>query len=173
VLKRNLPAGGGGYFRLLPYAVSRALLRRVNQVDARPGIFYFHPWEIDPAQPRVPGTGLKTRFATTSTCAGPSRGFGACCATSAGAGWTRSSSARKQPACLSCPPRHGALRELAPRIGVHARRSAAARADTVLVGPQHALKTPSAAATFARDGDVVEIEPGIYYGDAAIWTQTA
>jgi polysaccharide deacetylase family protein (PEP-CTERM system associated) len=62
VLKRNLPAGGGGYFRLLPYAVSRALLRRVNQVDARPGIFYFHPWEIDPAQPRVPGTGLKTRF---------------------------------------------------------------------------------------------------------------
>jgi polysaccharide deacetylase family protein (PEP-CTERM system associated) len=62
VLKRNLPAGGGGYFRLLPYAVSRALLRRVNQVDARPGIFYFHPWEIDPAQPRVPGTSLKTRF---------------------------------------------------------------------------------------------------------------
>lgn len=49
--------------------------------------------------------------------------------------------------------------------------SAAARADTVLVGPQHALKTPSAAASFARDGDVVEIEPGIYYGDAAIWTQ--
>jgi polysaccharide deacetylase family protein (PEP-CTERM system associated) len=62
VLNRNLPAGGGGYFRLLPYAVSRALLRRVNQVDARPGIFYFHPWEIDPAQPRVPGTSLKTRF---------------------------------------------------------------------------------------------------------------
>ncbi len=62
VLNRNLPAGGGGYFRLLPYAVSRALLRRVNEVDARPGIFYFHPWEIDPAQPRVPGTGLKTRF---------------------------------------------------------------------------------------------------------------
>ncbi len=62
VLNRNLPAGGGGYFRLLPYALSRALLRRVNEVDARPGIFYFHPWEIDPAQPRVPGTGLKTRF---------------------------------------------------------------------------------------------------------------
>ena len=47
----------------------------------------------------------------------------------------------------------------------------AARADTVLVGPQHALKTPSAAASVAHDGDVVEIEPGIYYGDAAIWTQ--
>ena len=62
VLTRNLPAGGGGYFRLLPYAVSRALLRRVNEVDARPGIFYFHPWEIDPAQPRVPGTSVRTRF---------------------------------------------------------------------------------------------------------------
>ena len=62
VLKRNLPAGGGGYFRLLPYAVSRALIRRVNEVDRRPGVFYFHPWEIDPGQPRVQGTGIKTRF---------------------------------------------------------------------------------------------------------------
>ena len=62
VLGRNLPAGGGGFFRLLPYAVSRALIRRVNQADGRPGIFYFHPWEIDPDQPRVPGTGVKTRF---------------------------------------------------------------------------------------------------------------
>ncbi len=47
----------------------------------------------------------------------------------------------------------------------------AARADTVLVGPQHALKTPSAAAKIARDGDVVEIEPGLYASDAAVWTQ--
>jgi polysaccharide deacetylase family protein (PEP-CTERM system associated) len=62
VLKRNLPAGGGGYFRLLPYAVSRALIRRVNEVERRSCVFYFHPWEIDPAQPRVPGTSLKTRF---------------------------------------------------------------------------------------------------------------
>jgi polysaccharide deacetylase family protein (PEP-CTERM system associated) len=62
VLERNLPAGGGGYFRLLPYAVSRALIRRVNEVDRRPAVFYFHPWEIDPEQPRVPGTSLKTRF---------------------------------------------------------------------------------------------------------------
>ena len=62
VLGRNLPAGGGGYFRLLPYAVSRALIRRVNEVDRRPAIFYFHPWEIDPGQPRVPGTSLKTRL---------------------------------------------------------------------------------------------------------------
>jgi polysaccharide deacetylase family protein (PEP-CTERM system associated) len=62
VLGRNLPAGGGGYFRLLPYAVSRALIRRVNEADQRPAVFYFHPWEIDPGQPRVPGTSLKTRF---------------------------------------------------------------------------------------------------------------
>jgi polysaccharide deacetylase family protein (PEP-CTERM system associated) len=62
VLGRNLPAGGGGYFRLLPYAVSRALIRRVNEMDRRPAVFYFHPWEIDPAQPRVAGTSVKTRF---------------------------------------------------------------------------------------------------------------
>jgi polysaccharide deacetylase family protein (PEP-CTERM system associated) len=58
----NWPAGGGGYFRLLPYSVSRWALRRINAVDARPAMFYFHPWEVDPAQPRVPGIGLKTRF---------------------------------------------------------------------------------------------------------------
>ncbi len=62
VLGRNLPAGGGGYFRLAPYGLSRWALRRVNTVDRRPAIFYFHPWEIDPEQPRVPGTSLKTRF---------------------------------------------------------------------------------------------------------------
>ena len=62
VLGRNLPAGGGGYFRLLPYRVSRALIRRVNLAEQRPAVFYFHPWELDPSQPRVPGTRLKTRF---------------------------------------------------------------------------------------------------------------
>lgn len=59
---RNLPAGGGGYFRLAPYALSRWALRRVNRQDRQPAIFYFHPWEIDPGQPRVPGASLKTRF---------------------------------------------------------------------------------------------------------------
>ena len=59
---RNWPAGGGGYFRLMPYAMSRWLLRRVNYVDQQPAIFYFHPWEIDPDQPRVPGIDAKTRF---------------------------------------------------------------------------------------------------------------
>ena len=58
----NLPSGGGGYFRLLPYAVSRWCMERVNAADRQPCIFYFHPWEIDPGQPRPRGIGLKTRF---------------------------------------------------------------------------------------------------------------
>ena len=62
MMKRNWPAGGGGYFRLMPYAMSRWLLRRVNSVDGQPAIFYFHPWEIDAAQPRVRGIDFKTRF---------------------------------------------------------------------------------------------------------------
>jgi polysaccharide deacetylase family protein (PEP-CTERM system associated) len=59
---QNLPCGGGGYFRLLPYAVSRWALRQVNKTEGEPCVFYFHPWEIDPEQPRVPGVSLKTRF---------------------------------------------------------------------------------------------------------------
>lgn len=59
---RNVPAGGGGYFRLMPYRVSRWLIRQVNVNDRRPAIFYMHPWEIDPEQPRIPGVGVKTRF---------------------------------------------------------------------------------------------------------------
>ena len=62
LLNRNLPSSGGGYFRLFPYAVSRWLLQRVNQADQKPGIFYFHPWEIDPGQPVVAGIDAKTRF---------------------------------------------------------------------------------------------------------------
>ncbi len=60
--RRNLPCGGGGFFRLYPYAVSRWALRRVNQGEGRSGMFYFHPWEIDPGQPRQTGLGLKTRI---------------------------------------------------------------------------------------------------------------
>ena len=59
---RNWPAGGGGYFRLLPYGVSRWALKRVNSVDRKPAIFYFHPWEIDPDQPRVAGLSFRSRF---------------------------------------------------------------------------------------------------------------
>ncbi len=59
---RNLPAAGGGFFRLLPYAASRWLIARVNGHDRRPAMFYFHPWEVDPGQPRVAGAPLKSRF---------------------------------------------------------------------------------------------------------------
>jgi len=59
---RNWPASGGGYFRLLPYPLSRWLLQKVNERDHQPAIFYFHPWEIDAGQPRVPGISAKTRF---------------------------------------------------------------------------------------------------------------
>lgn len=59
---RNLPAAGGGFFRLLPYAASNWLINRVNKADQRPAMFYFHPWEVDPQQPRVPGAPFKSRF---------------------------------------------------------------------------------------------------------------
>ena len=59
---RNLPSSGGGYFRLLPYAVSRWMLRQVRSRDQQSAIFYFHPWEIDADQPRVAGIDGKTRF---------------------------------------------------------------------------------------------------------------
>jgi polysaccharide deacetylase family protein (PEP-CTERM system associated) len=60
--KRNFPCGGGGYFRLLPYAAFRWMLKRVNEQDRQAGLFYFHPWEVDPGQPRVQGAPLKSRF---------------------------------------------------------------------------------------------------------------
>jgi polysaccharide deacetylase family protein (PEP-CTERM system associated) len=62
LFNRNLPSSGGGYFRLLPYAVSRAMIRRVNDTEREPAIFYFHPWEIDAGQPRIAGIDAKTRF---------------------------------------------------------------------------------------------------------------
>lgn len=62
ILGRNIPAAGGGYFRLMPYPISSWLIRRVHRGDKAPCIFYFHPWEIDPAQPRQSGVGLKTKF---------------------------------------------------------------------------------------------------------------
>src|SRR5262249_13369385 len=59
---RNLPLAGGGYFRLLPYRLFRAGLARLNRREHRPGIFYFHPWEIDPAQPRIRDASRTARF---------------------------------------------------------------------------------------------------------------
>ena len=54
----HLPAAGGGYFRLLPYAWTRWGISRLNRVEGRPAVFYLHPWEVDPEQPRLPATGL-------------------------------------------------------------------------------------------------------------------
>ena len=62
LFNRNLPSSGGGYFRLLPYALSRWMLRQVNSADGESAVFYFHPWEIDPDQPRIAGIDRKTRF---------------------------------------------------------------------------------------------------------------
>jgi polysaccharide deacetylase family protein (PEP-CTERM system associated) len=62
MMGKNLPAGGGGYFRLLPYALSRWMMAKVNRDDRQPALFYFHPWEVDPGQPRPEGIGAKSRF---------------------------------------------------------------------------------------------------------------
>ena len=62
LLGLSVPCSGGGYFRLWPYAMSRWALRRVNLLERRPCIFYVHPWEIDPDQPRISGLSLKSRF---------------------------------------------------------------------------------------------------------------
>ena len=59
---RNLPCSGGGYARLLPYRLYATGLRRVHRTDRMPGIFYFHPWEIDPGQPRIANCGWKSRI---------------------------------------------------------------------------------------------------------------
>jgi polysaccharide deacetylase family protein (PEP-CTERM system associated) len=62
LFSRNIPAGGGGYFRLWPYPVSRWFLQRLNRLEQRSAIFYFHPWEIDHQQPRQKAISIKTRF---------------------------------------------------------------------------------------------------------------
>ena len=62
---RNLPCAGGGYFRLMPYALFRTLLRRFDRIEAAAAVFYFHPWEIDPGQPRVGAASRLSRFRHT------------------------------------------------------------------------------------------------------------
>ena len=59
---RNWPCSGGGYFRLLPTFLYYAGLNKVNNEEKRPGIFYFHPWEVDPGQPRIANCGWKSRI---------------------------------------------------------------------------------------------------------------
>lgn len=58
---RTVAAGGGGFFRLFPYAFSRWAIRQVNG-ERHPAVFYFHPWEIDPGQPRVADAPLKSKL---------------------------------------------------------------------------------------------------------------
>ncbi|WP_416831869.1 MAG: XrtA system polysaccharide deacetylase [Erythrobacter sp.] len=59
---RRVAAGGGGFFRVLPYGFSRWAIRQVNRRDERPAVFYFHPWEIDPQQPRVENAPIRSRL---------------------------------------------------------------------------------------------------------------
>jgi hypothetical protein len=61
ILLCKLPVAGGGYFRLFPYWLSRWGLASINRRESQPFIFYLHPWEIDPGQPRV-AAGLLSRF---------------------------------------------------------------------------------------------------------------
>jgi polysaccharide deacetylase family protein (PEP-CTERM system associated) len=58
---KNFPCGGGGFFRFYPYTLSKWAFNRVNNQEKEPAIFYFHPWEIDPEQPRQHGLSFKTR----------------------------------------------------------------------------------------------------------------
>jgi polysaccharide deacetylase family protein (PEP-CTERM system associated) len=60
--KRRFAAGGGGFFRLYPYMLSRWAIRQVNHQDGRPAVFYFHPWEVDPDQPYIRAASLKSRL---------------------------------------------------------------------------------------------------------------
>ncbi len=59
---KNVPVSGGGYFRLFPYAVTRKALKRINEKERQPFVFYLHPWEVDPDQPRVRNSSPLSRF---------------------------------------------------------------------------------------------------------------
>jgi polysaccharide deacetylase family protein (PEP-CTERM system associated) len=59
---RNWPAAGGGFFRLLPLPVSLWMLRRIQAKQGTPTMFYFHPWELDPEQPRIAGVNARAKF---------------------------------------------------------------------------------------------------------------
>lgn len=61
-LGRNYPAGGGGFFRFYPYSFSRWIINTLNREDKKASIFYFHPWEIDPDQPKQKNLSMKTKF---------------------------------------------------------------------------------------------------------------
>lgn len=62
ILNHRVPIGGGGYFRLYPYFLSRFFIEMLNKKEQKPCVFYFHPWEIDHNQPKQNGISTKTRF---------------------------------------------------------------------------------------------------------------
>ena len=62
IFGKKVPVAGGGYFRLFPYAFTKYFLEKINQKEKQPFIFYIHPWEIDPDQPRVDGAGIISKF---------------------------------------------------------------------------------------------------------------
>ncbi len=62
VLGKTLNCGGGGWFRLFPYAFTRSSISRINEAESQPCVFYFHPWEIDTQQPRVQSASLRSKF---------------------------------------------------------------------------------------------------------------
>ena len=62
LLGRKIPVAGGGYFRIFPYWFKKMALRSINKLEQKPFVFYLHPWEIDPDQPRIPHAGWKSRF---------------------------------------------------------------------------------------------------------------
>lgn len=62
LIGRNWPCGGGGYFRLLPYAYFKWAIKRMNVLEQHPSVFYLHPWEVDPDQPRVARAPIKSKF---------------------------------------------------------------------------------------------------------------
>jgi len=59
---KTFPCGGGGFFRFYPYAASKWALKRMNNMEGQSGMFYFHPWEIDPEQPRIREATSKAKF---------------------------------------------------------------------------------------------------------------
>ena len=59
---RNIPAAGGGYFRLFPLGLSKRFIDRQQRNEEFPFVFYFHPWELDPGQPRFKNVSAKSRF---------------------------------------------------------------------------------------------------------------
>jgi polysaccharide deacetylase family protein (PEP-CTERM system associated) len=62
VLGRNVPVAGGGYFRLFPYWLTKRLLRKINSMEKQPFMFYLHPWELDPDQPRIQNSKILSKF---------------------------------------------------------------------------------------------------------------